>query len=438
FLDKAIPTGTGYTAKYICTQVFVMNRDPEIVYQNDVKPTHPLFSIVNYKVNKEENTVETDAFGFWNKRTALYRNPAGCTLVRGINLDEFKKETYEILTLPPKFTSEEWPNGELVNPVTIPEGLENIIIDSFKEPGNTKTPRNTHAVVIVKDGKIILERYHKDFSPSKPILGWSMSKTITGILIGILARDKMISISEPAPIPLWRNSKDERKSITVEHLLTMTDGLDFEEEYGPGTDATIMLYESKSMADFVIGKNSKHTPGRIFNYSSGTTNILSKIVKERSKVVFNNPDHFMKRELFEKLNIKSIVFETDSSNTFVGSSYANASARDWARIGLLILNKGEWNGQTIYTKEYSEKMITPSPAAEKGEYGYQIWLNKGKNGNKYFPKLTEELIFLHGYNGQIVAILPSKNLIIVRLGATPSNKKAWDEEIFLKDIIELF
>jgi CubicO group peptidase (beta-lactamase class C family) len=442
FLNAAMPTATGYSAKYICSQVFMAQRDPGVVFENDVKPTHPLFAAMDITVNRENQSVTAKGFGFWSPKTAVYRKDCGCTLTIDVTRKELLKQAEGII--PRKIPNPHliWPEGEAINLNVIPpqvdrKKLNDVIENAFKEPG-PDTQRNTQAIVVVYKGKIIAEKYADQFSPETPILGWSMSKSVTGALVGLLVEANKLDIKKSAPVDTWRNPGDPRGNILLDHLLRMSSGLAFEEVYAPFKDATNMLYNSHSMSDFAASKPLKIEPDKEWYYSSGTTNIIARIARDAVGGTLADITNFARQALFHPIGMYSAVIEADASGSLVGSSYMFATPRDWARFGLLILNDGIWQGKRILPEGWVAYATTPTPMAPKGEYGAQFWLNAGKKGRpeeRKFPTLPTDMVFLHGFNYQITAIIPSRQVVLVRMGVT-HNKADWDEEAFIRNVLD--
>lgn len=441
FLNAAMPTGTGYSAKYICSQVFLANRDPMIVFEKDVKPTHPLFGAIKTEVNYEKKTVTAKGFGFWSPMTAVYRDGCGCTLAVDTSIDELLKQSKDLIPQQKPDSEHLWPYGEFVNLNDIPaeidiQQLKSVIESAFQEPG-PESQRNTQAVVVVYKDKIIAEKYADQFSPSTPMLGWSMSKSVTNALVGLLVKEQKIDIMKPAQVEAWKGEDDPRGRILLDHLLRMSSGLEFEEVYAPFKDATKMLYNSKSMADYAAAKPLKTAPDTEWYYSSGTANIIARILKDTLGGNLADITNFARENLFDRINMYSAIIEPDASGSLVGSSYMFATPRDWARFGVFIKNDGVWNGNRILPEGWVTYSTTPTPMAPKGEYGAQFWLNAGNKddpSDRMFPSLPTDMIFLHGFNSQITAIIPSKNAVIVRMGVT-HNKADWDEEGFIKQVL---
>jgi len=193
FLNAAMPTTTGYTAKYICSQVFLADRNPDVVFENDIKPTPPLFAVVKTEIDRKEKTVTSQGFGFWSPMTAVCRQGCGCTLAVDSDREELLKQAQGFVPQQKGTPHELWPLGEAVNDSAIPvevdrNQLKLAVEEAFLEPG-PDTQRNTQAVVVVYKDQIIAERYAAQFSPQTPMLGWSMSKSVTNSLVGSDAPD---------------------------------------------------------------------------------------------------------------------------------------------------------------------------------------------------------------------------------------------------------
>ena len=297
--------------------------------------------------------------------------------------------------------------------------------------------RQTRAVAVVYDGQLIAERYAPGFGPDMPILGWSMSKSVTNALVGLLVRQGRLVLHDPAPVPEWRATEDPRGDITLDQLLRMSSGLAFEEIYRPLTDATDMLYGAHDFGAFAAQSHLEAPPDQKWHYSSGTANIIARIVRYEAEKTGPNYYRFMREALFDRIGMTSAVMEPDSSGTFVGSSYTVATVRDWARFGLLYLQDGMWNGERILPEGWVEYTTTPTPGAPKGQYGALFWLNAGAPGNpanRLWPHAPVDAYAAQGFQEQKVIMIPSRKLVLVRLGAT-APRSAWDTDAFIANVI---
>jgi CubicO group peptidase (beta-lactamase class C family) len=285
-------------------------------------------------------------------------------------------------------------------------------------------------VLIVYDGNIIAERYAPGYDKNTVMLGWSMSKSLIAAMIGILVRENKLSIDSSAPVAAWADSRKQK--ITIKHLLQQTTGLDFVENYSKPSNVTKMLFSKGDMAAYTAGLDLKYEPGTVFNYSSGNSNILSSVI--RHTIGENNYTSFPYKELFYKINAYSFLLEPDASGTYIGSSYSYATARDFARFGLLYYNNGIWNGEQILPHNWVRESIQPSDADKRKHYGYQFWLNgydENDTTKRWYPNVPADMYFADGYGGQDVYIIPSEKLVIVRLGLHGIN-----ENKFLKEVIQ--
>lgn len=261
------------------------------------------------------------------------------------------------------------------------------------------------------------------------MIGWSMSKSLTAAVIGVLTKTGKLDPDAPAPVPEWKNTDKEK--ITLKQLLQQTSGLDFTEDYGSPSEATDMLFKQGDMGSFTARLPLKFQPGTTFNYSSGNANILSRIIRH----TVGDPAYaaFPYQALFHKINMYSLLLEPDASGTYIGSSYSYATARDFARFGLLYYNNGKWNGEQLLPENWVKQTVQPAAANKQRRYGYQFWLNGVDDkdpAKRWFPDAPADMFFADGFGGQNIFIIPSKKLIVVRLGV-----KTIDENQYLREVI---
>ncbi len=442
---KATPVGSGYTAKYLCSNVFVSGRDPEPVFREEIVPINPLARFIDYRIDRDQQAVTADAYGGLFARTAIYREGYGCTLVIGIGADELRAqqlippERLQTKAMPDETLA--WPEGDQ-GPVD-PAGLGidgaklNQALDAaFSEP-DPKLRRNTHAVVVAFDGRLVAERYAEGFTKDMPLLGWSMAKSVTNALVGILVRQGRLDLSRPAPVPEWQRADDPRHAITIDPLLRMSSGLAFKEIYAPLHDAPNMLYGSADFAAFAAAKPLEGPPDSRWNYSSGTANILARIVRRAAERSGPEYYRFLYAELFDPLGLRKAVFEPDPSGTFVGSSYFFATTRDWARFGQLYLQDGVWQGQRILPEGWVQYSTTPTGGVPKRQYGALFWLNAGSLDNpadRRWPDAPTDAFAALGFQEQMVIVIPSRKAVLVRLGAS-APREAWSTNDFIRDVL---
>ena len=394
------------------------------------------FTVGTYKVNMEDSSVTGSVLGM-ARRKAIYRKGLGCALVNDFSESIIRQQTFNLPSFPKdNVDSIPWPNGDLLAD-TFPAGLGqdalNKAVDAaFTESDPTKK-RRTRAVVVVYNGQLVSEKYSKGFDQHTLMHGWSMAKSIGGALIGILVQDKKLELKSRAPIPSWKED-DPRYPITLEQLLQQTSGLDFNEDYTGYSEVTNMLFNRGDMVTYAEGLPLRYRPGTVFNYSSGNSNILSGII--RRTVGDNEYYSFPATRLFNKIGMRSALLEPDAAGNLVLSSYIFATARDYARFGLLYLNNGKWNGEQILPEYWAAATSRPPASNQLRDYGYQFW-TKGLNHHyphtPDFPDIPDDLYYADGYAYQDIYIIPSKKLVVVRIGLTLD--RSFDENDFLKSII---
>jgi CubicO group peptidase (beta-lactamase class C family) len=428
--------GTAYAAKIAASAVFVAGRDTEaIIADGDLDRV----SGVRWEVDREGRRVTA-----WIgpiSQTAVYRDGLGTALV----IDRPEAEV-RALTAPPApggnaDDPRPWPTGDVLPEGSLPEGVDKtglatVLDEAFADPNPTQQ-RRTRAVVIVQDGRLVAERYAVGFTRQTPLLGWSMTKSVTSALAGILVAQGKLRIEDPAGLPEWSKPSDPRGAITVDQLLRMSSGLRFTEEYGnPFADATFMLFGSGDAAGYAASRPLEAKPDARWQYSSGTTNIVSRVLRLAAG---NDATYHAlpRRALFDRIGMRHAVIETDASGTFIGSSFSWASARDWARFGLLFLNDGVWEGERILPEGWVDYCRRPTPAAPNGCYGAHWWCNAGSpddSQHRPMPSLPTDYYAARGFQGQSVNIFPSRRIVVVRLGLTDASD-AFDIEDFLAKVL---
>ena len=294
----------------------------------------------------------------------------------------------------------------------------------------------TRAVLLYADGRLAAERYAQGYSEETRFISWSMAKTITAVLIGMLAADGLLDVDAPAPVDMWQRSGDPRADITLEHLLQMRSGLRHTEAGDPPYESSevrmLFLDGRDDMAKWAKEQPLEAEPGERFEYSSNTTVILADIAA-RALTDSEDPDArreavetYLQQRLFGPLGMTSMVAEYDASGTLIGGSLMHATARDYAAFGEFLRRGGTApSGEQLVPTRWVEAMLSPSPTAS--QYGYQIWLNRplGQKGAEWghplFPERAPASLFsLIGHMGQYVLVSPDQGLTMVRLGHSNS------------------
>jgi len=411
---------SGFSAKSVASGHFIDNRPIEIIEQgdNDI----PLVNRATNAINDAGKFATSSVYGI-RQRKAIYREGLGATLINedfDINKPyEVPKRTKNTSNLPFPYGNNE-PKDTVFTNIDYKK-LNATVANAFDENGEKS--KRTRAILVIYKDKIIAEKYDTNFNKNSRLLGWSMTKSITATMFGILQKQGKIDITKPAPITEWK--KDDRAKITLNDLLHMNSGLEWEEKYDKICDATKMLFQAENMSRAQLEKPVAFAPNTHWNYSSGTTNLLSGILRNQFKTHQEYLD-FWYTNLLDKIGMNSALVETDMAGNFVGSSYGWATARDWGKFGLLYLHKGNWNGEQLFDESWANYVATPTNTSN-GRYGAQFWLN----AEGHFPDVPREMYYASGYQGQMVAIFPSRDLVIVHLGLS----EKFDFNGFLSGVI---
>lgn len=423
-LHALAPIITGYAAKNLASGIFVAGRTQESLEKEDLS---------FFPIGLNKNTVDTDKkevisrFLFWQSK-AIYIDGFGCTLVRDFSEEEIRSRPYTIVPLPEVNPDTiPWPAGDLLAD-TLPQTVDVQKLNGFLDRvfANEAPMKGTFAVAVAHKNQLVAERYRPDLSAENLFLSWSMAKSVVNTLTGILVAEEEIDIDKPVLIDRWQ--LDERSEISLVSLLRMNSGLEWNEDYGSNSDVNRMLFKNGDMASYAISKDAKSIPDSLWYYSSGSTNIVCRLIRD---FISNDPEYyaFPRKELFHKIGMRSAVFEVDASGHFIGSSYLYASMRDYVRYGLLYLNKGNWLGEQIIAESWVD-FTTTTANGSNGRYGAFFWLNQGGD----YPDAPADTYMCKGHDGQFVFIIPSKELVVVRTGFSP--KGTFDVNTFLKGILE--
>jgi CubicO group peptidase (beta-lactamase class C family) len=418
WLWVATSVGTGYAAKVTCSLVHNSGQPAERVLRDyvhfEVSPLGPLL-----RVEVAERAVEASALGLVRAR-ALYRPGLGCTLVPGASEAP--------LALPAEIAEPRaalpaglpWPQGAAGPQEPPSEAVRAALARAFAEPDPRPGQlRQTTAVLVAQGGRLVAEAYARGYGPETPFLSWSMAKSVLAALVGVAVAEGRLALAEPAPVPEWRAPGDSRGAITLDQLLRMSSGLAFDERYGPTNDVSRMLFTQPDAGAFAARSRPAAPPDAAWSYSSGTSNLVARILRDLFPGDLGALVRFARERLFERAGMTSAFFEPDASGSFVGSSFAFATARDWARFGELHLRDGVWRGERVLPEGWVRYVTTPTPAAPDGRYGAHWWLNAGRPDapeRRPWPQLPPDSYAARGHSGQWVLVVPSAELVVVRLG----------------------
>ncbi|MEM8928540.1 MAG: serine hydrolase [Bacteroidota bacterium] len=394
---------SGYASKYMASSVLVGNQMPATVNSQDLAV--PLINLATTDFNDEGEFGSSNVYGLMERR-AIDRQELGTVLVN----EEYQEgEPYLQPKRTREFDSIPYPFGHLPAKDTLfPEIDYDQLNQAVALPFGNPALQKTRTLLILYKGHLIHENYVEGFHRDTPVLGWSMTKSVLATLYGVLEHQGKLEMDWPAPIAEWAD--DDRKNITLNHLLRMQSGLKWKEDYNKISDVTKMLFLESDMTQAQKEKEAIAAPVEIWNYSSGTTNLLSGILRQQFRTHQEYLD-FPYASLIDKIGAHSMLIEADLKGNYVGSSYGWASTRDWGRLGQLYLNKGNWNGEQLFSEAWVDYITVPT-AHSNGTYGAHFWLNS----EGIYPDVPKDLYSMNGYQGQYVFVIPSEDLVVVRTG----------------------
>lgn len=413
---------TGFVADILCSETFVSGLDisRNFAETTDAMPGTGLITwAMDYQVDRMRKDVTVTLFGI-GRSHAVYREGLGCTLEHG--------EPAADVAVPPADRQPallpEIAGPAIVSPQS--EGLAAALDRAFTEPAQPPY-RRTRAVVVMKSGRILAERYADGVGPETPLLGFSMTKSVISALTGILVRQGKLKLDGPAPVAAWKNPDDPRHAITVDQLLRHTAGL----ALGSSLEASLgsafepvnrMKFAESDMAAYAESIPLETVPGATWNYHDGNSLILSHLIRNAAGGNPADALRFARRELFAPLGMRHVTLQLDGAGTIEGSSEMLASARDWARFGQLYLNDGVAGGKRILPEGWVNYSATATPNAWVG-IGAGFWTNQGESLGANFRVehgWPRDAFFAKGTIGQYTIIIPSERLVIVRMGRSPN------------------
>ena len=395
-------SGTAFAARVVCSNYFIANRDVETIRRDDlVALGHPVFNFMKINVDSVNQRVSVSLFGLFGQRKAQYVEGWGC-----VDVFMGKAIAYPAPTSPsPTKPDALWPEGEKAQLSDEPRLLAAMKNPALLGPG-------FRALVVVHDGRIVGETYGQGFGPSTPLQGWSMTKSVNVALVGLAIGDRRLALDQKNLFPQWAG--DGRALISVADLMAMSGGLLWSEDGGSITDPGRLEHLVSDAAAYAASRPLVAPPGTKFNYSGGQAVLLTRLwMNAAGEAALSYPSE----RLFKPLGMTSAVLETDPAGTFLGEGFLFANAHDWARYGEFLRLGGTWNDQQLLPAGFVDYMRSPFPASDEGHgpvYGRgQVWLGKGEQLG-----LPGDTFLMQGHLRQVIAIIPSRKLVIVRMGMT--------------------
>lgn len=413
---RSAAVAANFASHQMCSAVFVAGLEPDRFYREAVAPMlAPVGGLVRYEIDYRAHAVTATLAGIIRSR-AVYRGALGCAVDHGRQLSAL----YEAKPATPPLLPSIAGRG-----VVVPRdpGLVAALDRAFAEPAQGPH-RYTKAVVIVHDGRIVAERYAPGVGIDTRLLGWSMTKSVTSALIGILVRQHKLAVDGPAPVAAWSDPNDPRHAITIDNLLRMTSGLAIGQSlYSNWTSAfdpsAQMNFDMVDEAGFAERAPLAAAPGTLWNYTNGNTELLARMIRDAAGGAIAATDRFVHRELFDKLGMAHATLEFDGAGTPIGSAEMWASARDWARFGLLYLNDGMVGGERILPEGWVDYSTRPTPQDNFYGYGAGFWTNRGTAETarrRVAAGMPADSFMARGSQGEYIVIAPAEKLVIVRLG----------------------
>jgi CubicO group peptidase (beta-lactamase class C family) len=340
---------------------------------------------------------------------------------------------------PTPLPSVPWPEGGERGPSGLARDLEEALQERLAA-SFAAAPRATRAALVVQAGRLVAERYREDTGPRTPLLGWSMTKSFLATMVGRwIELGRIAGVEEPLEAPEWSAPDDPRRAITVEHLLRMSSGLAFDGGYTlPWSDSLQMLFVAPEAAPVAAGKALEHAPGSHWSYSDGSSNLLARFVQARAGDTLAEQVAFLRRELLEPLGMHTATLGVDPSGHWVGSSFLTASARDWARLGLLYLRDGVRGGRRLLPEGWVELVSRPVESSPHRVYGAHFWrydpADPRTSDGRPAPAVLAGVLYAAGYDHQFLWIDRSRDALVVRLGR---RDPGFDPEAFAASVLEL-
>lgn len=395
--------GTGVAAKLGCSARYVTGLSEDQI-DRDLSHYSPAMALIDLSFDIDAGLAEASLLGIARVQ-ARHRDGLGCTLVRA------EQSELDAVTVPQLPRSDAlWPGGGSVqlNPTTT--GMLRELLRRDNAAG-----LDTRALLLAQGGAIVGEVYSEGFDSNTVFIGWSMTKSLTAVMQGNLEMQGLAPVSEAHLFPQWQD--DARSTVTLQDMLQMSSGIAFVESYVAASSVNQMLFVAPSASGLALGEVSERPPGSHFSYSSATTNLLNRWLQQQLGGTLQASLTHLRTDVLTPMGISQLVVEPDPNGVLVGSSYGYATARDWARIGQLMLNRGVINDHRVVTEDWVARATSPNRSANDPRYGYQFWLNRGGERLRW-PPLPDDAFAMNGAQGQTVMIVPSNDAVIVRLGWT--------------------
>lgn len=411
--------GAASYAKILCSAVFVSNRDPEEAKRNSA------YFLMNAPDRKRAVKADVDRTAKRVRvtlddavtRTAAFYGDQGC-VIHPLDHDGVHFTPVTVRTTLPDAATTTWPMGDAASGDAWPAGLDRERMQAAVDLAFADPEGLTAAMVVVYKGQIVGERYMSGITKDTQLESWSMGKSLTATLVGLAVKEGAFTLDDPAPVPEWRRPGDPRGAIRVRDVMRMSSGLSFTGQddrwMNPDTqyhDHFFIYAGAVNAFQYAISSPIEFAPNTVGRYRNSDPMTLGFLVRQHVEKKGENYLTYPQRALFDRIGIRRQVLEPDPWGNFLLSGYDYGTARNWARLGLLYLRDGMWNGQRLLPEGWTTFVSTPAPAWRRPEYGGQFWINGIGQWN-----LPRDAYFMSGAGGQHTFIVPSHDLVVVRMG----------------------
>lgn len=414
------PTSLGAAsyAKILCSAVFVSGRDAEEARRNSayfLMPPQDRDARVSVQIDRDAKQVRATVRGI--TRTARLYGDQGC-IIHQEGHDGIHFTPVSVRTSLPDAMSQEWPMGDAPSKAPWPSGLDKSRMQAAVDLAFSDPEGLTAAMVVVHKGQIVGERYMPGITKDTQLESWSMGKSLTATLVGLAVKDGAFALDDPAPVPEWQRPGDPRGRITVRDLMRMSSGLRFtgqdDKHLDPRTeyhDHFFIYAGAVNAFAYSVSSPVEFPPNAVGRYRNADPLTLGYLVQQAVRRRGEEYLTYPQRALFDRIGIRRQVLETDPYGNFLLTGYDYGTARNWARLGMLYLQDGMWQGQRLLPEGWARFVSTPAPAWKRPEYGGLFWLNGVKQWN-----LPPDAYLMSGAGGQHTFVVPSLDLVVVRMG----------------------
>lgn len=430
----------GYKAAFTCSAVFNGGKTPDQIAAQELDGIYPLVAdlvkeLPAATIERDAKRVAVQYSDTMPPRISQWRPHLGCTQLP-VGATAADAASLPAVRLDPPQRNDQAPWRRIPGQYGDSDNaaLADLTATAFTAPKYGKDARTT-AILVATPDEILVERYTPGFTHRTSQRTWSVAKSVAASMIGAAVQDGMIDVSAPAPIGNWQAPTDPRRHITLEHLLHMASGLD-SNVAGNRTDR--LYIGGGQVGDTAVTTALEAAPGTRYKYANNDTLLAVRALKD---AMADDQAYlaFPFTHLLHRIGMHDTVPEVDWGGNFVMSSQVWTTSRDLARLGILYLNDGVWDGERILPAGWARYVATPAPVQPPAErangtriagYGAQFWLY-----NERFPELPNDAYAARGNRGQILLIIPSKNLVIVRRGHDPAGGEGFKIHTFAADVL---